>query len=491
MSDNKKEYTQEELDAINKYNKIKKFAEGSVSYKNPSQKVPSNNFTIGQIQQALENPYNNVSTLQQVSLYLYYNNGVYQRLIDNYAGTPLYDLFLSPTSIIGFNKKLNVDKMNKEYEVIAQLVDKSNYRYNFSWMGKMLLLYGELYVFEVEDNSGLFYKMIPHDLCRISKIQNDNIYKYSINIQKLSDKDLYSTMPVQIQKLYDKYLSGGLDEEKMVQGYYPVEDKEAVAFLCNDGDSRTKGIPLLTFLFDKLLKLDSIESEDLENTAVDNLRLLHQECPINDEGEFKIDEEYLQMYHESAKQQLPKNVGIVTSPLKLDGIILQRQNNQTLSATLKAYENIYMESGVNSELFNGDKNSNEAIINSIKADEIVTKRLPFIFGNYLNYKIKNKKKNSLFKCTMLYNTYYNREATIKLYKDVAMTGTMKFQYLASLGLTPLEQLSTLYYEQAMGMNDLFAPLSSGWNAKSDSGDTGRPSVADGAESDGNVKKSEN
>ena len=87
-----------------------------------------------------------------------------------------------------------------------------------------------MYLYKVEDNSGSFYKAIDPNLCRVSGIMENNILKYSINLSKITD-DLLPTMPIPIQKLYEKYDSGALDnDEKLVDNYYYLEESEAVAF---------------------------------------------------------------------------------------------------------------------------------------------------------------------------------------------------------------------------------------------------------------------
>ena len=144
MSEEKKEeLTQEEKDKI-EFNKQLKFAQGSVSSKNVGEISSSRSgVSFDQLQSALQDPYSNVAFIQQVSKILYASNGIYYRLIENFTNIPMYDLYLSPTTIIGFNGKSNtVDKMNKEYEQIAQLIEKINYKYNFIWLGRQLLLYG-------------------------------------------------------------------------------------------------------------------------------------------------------------------------------------------------------------------------------------------------------------------------------------------------------------------------------------------------------------
>ena len=175
----KKELTEEELKTIEKQKHLK-FAQSSISSTNVGETSSSRNgLSYDSIASALQDPYSNVATLQQISKILYYSNGVYYRLIEEFANIPMYDLYLSPTFILGFNKNNGqVEKMNKEYEVIAQQIEKINYKYNFKWFGRMLLLYGELFLYKVEDNNGIFYKMIPNDICRVSGIMENNIYKY-------------------------------------------------------------------------------------------------------------------------------------------------------------------------------------------------------------------------------------------------------------------------------------------------------------------------
>jgi hypothetical protein len=308
--ENKENLTQEEVEQL-KFNKHLQFARSSVSAKAPGETSASRNgVDFARLQQCLLSPYDNIPFLQQISKILYHTNGIYYRLIETFTNIPMYDLYLSPTTILGFNGKTNVvDKMNKEYEQVAQLVEKTNYKYNLKWFGRQLILYGELFLYKVEDNAGSFYKMMPNDLCRVSGIMENNIYKYSIDLSKLSNEDLLVTMPLSIQKLYEKYKSGALDnDEKLVDSFYHLEENEAVAFLFDDGSARTKGIPPLCYLFDKIYRVDEIEDEELASSGADNLKLLVQKAQTNDEGELLMDPEIIGMYHQAAKKNLPKGV---------------------------------------------------------------------------------------------------------------------------------------------------------------------------------------
>jgi hypothetical protein len=489
----KGEFTKEELDLMKKQKHLN-FAQSSISAKSVGEtSLSRSGISFNQLQSALQDPYSNVAMIQQISKILYHTNGVYYRLVEMFANIPMYDLFLSPTAILGFNGKNNaVDKMNKEYEQIAQLVEKTNYKYNFKWFGRQLLIYGELFVYKVEDNAGVFYKVMPNDMCRVSGIMENNILKYSIDLSKLNDAELLSTMPLPIQKLYERYNSGALkNDEKLVDSYYYLEENEAVAFLYDDGNVRTKGVPPFSYLFDKLYRLDEIEDEELSNSASDNLKLIVQKPQTNEEGELLMDIDLITMYHNAIKKNLPKGVGVVTSPMPIEALTLQRQASSTLTATQKAYESVYTTSGTNSELFNGQRSSNESVLNSIKTDEMVVDRLNLIFCNFINYEIKNKKRNAMWKVEMLRNTYFNKKEMQASCRDDAVLGLGKLRYLASLGYTPLTALSVLYYESESQMETLFKPLASGYNSGATSEDNGRPSNAEDDTNPHNAGQSEN
>ena len=110
-----------------------------------------------------------------------------------------------------------------------------------------------------------------------------------------------------IQKLYERFNSGALDnDERLVDNYYHLEEGEAVAFLFDDGNTRTKGVPPFCYLFDKIYRIDEIEDEDLESTSAENLKLIHMKAPVNEEGELLMDTDILGKYHQAAKRNLPK-----------------------------------------------------------------------------------------------------------------------------------------------------------------------------------------
>lgn len=122
---------------------------------------------------------------------------------------------------------------------------------------------------------------------------------------------------------------------------------------------------------------------------------------------------------------------------------------------------------------------------------MVVDRLNLIFCNFINYEIKNKKRNAMWKAEMLRNTYYNKKDIQSSCRDDVMVGIGKLRFLASLGYTPLTALASLYYESETQMETLFRPLSSGYNGGGVSDEGGRPSNSENDDVENNVGQADN
>ena len=181
----------------------------------------------------------------------------------------------------------------------------------------------------------------------------------------------------------------------------------------------------------------------------------------------------------------------MTSPMNIEALTLQRQASSTLTASQKAYESVYTAAGVNSELFNGARSSNESVLNSIKTDEMVVDRLNLIFCNFINYEIKNKKRNAMWKAEMIRNTYYNKKDIQSGERESLAIGGSKLRYLASCGYTPLTAMAMLFYESEMELQQLFKPVGSAYNGGIQGEDNGRPKNEDNPNTDHNTGQSDN
>lgn len=94
--------------------KAQRFARDSVSYSTPSVKTPKK-YSKKNILTYLESPFKNSNALQEVSAYIRYNNGIYNRLIKYFASMPTFDCMLYPLEV-DTKKSTSGEKLMKSYQ---------------------------------------------------------------------------------------------------------------------------------------------------------------------------------------------------------------------------------------------------------------------------------------------------------------------------------------------------------------------------------------
>lgn len=473
-------------------NKPKKvlFAETAVANNAQNYTVRPAKYSAEEVLKFLEDPQRYALELQKVSIWLYYNSGIYNRIINNYSGMNRYDLYLYPTTISKFSKskrKVTPDKLYKDYVDIANLLEKISWKSNYRNIGTNLMIQGEVFLYDVSDNQGTIIKEIPTDICKICKVINDNLYKYAINITKLGTKEYYAMMPKGLQDLYDKHQAGTLPPEQYLSSggtYVIVDDPEAVCLSLNNMTS-TKTIPPLSYVFPSLIRLMDEEEQEIVDNKANNLKLVHMKYQIDDEGESILDEADIRKMHNQAKANLPVGVCINTNPLDVTVQTLQRTGNVSASNRQTLTELVYNNTGVNSELFNGNQSNNQAVLTGVVADEIYCDTLNNLFENYTKYRIRQLKRNPLWMVRFIRNTKYNESAIITEAMQGCTVGLSRMKFLATNHYSPLEAISILEFETENGIDEYFIPLATAYTQSGDE-ENGRPKNSENKDTDKSV-----
>ena len=216
-----------------------------------------------------------------------------------------------------------------------------------------------------------------------------------------------------------------------------------------------------------------------QNAVIESIKLIHQKFPVDkDTGVSLIDFDVITQYHNATKSTLPQGTAVTTNPLDLQALYLSDSNSKISSNVSQARDTIYDSAGVNSELFNGNKNTTEAIAMGIIADNLVAKPLNLMISNWINYELKKKKIGGFtWTIKLLDVTEFNKEKRISAAKDGMAFGGSRLEYLATSGYTPLQGLSVLKMESMLGLDELLVPQAS---SHTQSGtDVGRTSKEDG------------
>lgn len=430
-----------------------RFAKSSFSYKS-STGSSNSKFKVSDVLKYLEDPIKNSLELQNVSNYLMNTNGIYSRLINHFGNIPCFDYMLYP-AVLKNNKTTNSKKLKEQYIDTATFLDKFNLGFNFRWMCKDLFKSGELYTFKIEDSQGIVIKKMPNECCRITSIEN-NLCKYSIDLQKLSNKTYEGTLPDEIQSLVDKFTQGSMNKEDLVEGKWLELEKDAVAFNIIS-PVLSKGYPPFLYLFDALINVDEIKQLHYTSAKLENLKIIHQKVPINDEGDFLIDINLIKQYHNETKKHLPNGIAVATNPLGMESIVLNKSNTQGVNYRHDLIESIFDDAGVNNELFNGKKSSNEAIALGAKTDEMLLLQVITMFENYINSEIVANKKSSPWRVKLLNSTQFNEERMLKNSRENLAFGGSKLEFMSLNHYTPLQAMNLLEAESIMGIDQLLVP----------------------------------
>lgn len=429
-----------------------------------------------QIRRAVTNPYSNINILQQASMLLKATNGIYKKVL-NYQSTILTnDYMIYPVLI---DKIKTPDKMMKAYQEVAFYLDKFDIKHTACWIYERLFEQGELYLYKIEDSNGIVMQEIPNTFCKITSIEN-NIQKFGINLPRLNE-DLVVTMPMEIQKIYRRYRAGLIKSSELIDSTYYELKQNAVAF--NLDRYSTKGVPFFATAFDDLMELEDMKDLKSENAVIESIKLIHQKLPVDkDTGVVLMDFNVAKAYHNATKANLPQGTSVTTNPLDLQALSLADGSSKINESVTQSLNNIYDTLGINNELFNGNKSTNEAIAVGIIADGLLTKRAQMLVQNWINYELSKFKKNgTVWKIRFVDTTHFDRNDRAKMAREDMAYGGLRTEYLATKGYTPLEGINFLRMERLLGFDELMIPQESSHTASAS--DNGRPEK-DGTNSEG-------
>lgn len=416
------------------------------------------------LRKALENPLDNVNTLQQASMLLKSNNGIYKRLL-NYQSTMLTnDHMIIPKQT---NKLNSFEDSLKSYLGAATNLESYNLKNNAAWIIERVLEQGELYVYKIESKNNVTLQEIPNTLCKITHI-SDGVNRWSINLSSLNDK-LATSMPIEIQNVYKRFKTNKLDRKKLIEGVWYTPLKNNYAF--NMDRYCDKGIPFYCTIFDDLMSLEDMKDLKNGNAELDNVKLIHNLIPTdNDTGDVLMDFDVIHGYHSAIKESLPRGIVPVTTPMKMSSVNMGDSNTRISNSVKQNLENAYDSAGVSVELFNGTKASNEGIVNGIITDSLVPKRIQAMIEDWINYDL-NTKKNNIWKVKFMDSTHYDKSQLAQKSREATTTGFSKLKALALEGFTPLESINILLLEDSMALCQLLVPVQSSHTTSN----KGRPS----------------
>lgn len=417
----------------------------------------------------LKNPTSSSSAkgLINASKYMYIANGHYRRLIDYYAGLPLWQYILTP---LNFEKdKVKKDTFAKQYYKTAQYVDGMNIPQEMKKATTIALREGVFYGVIWKGKNSFFLQGIEPSWCEISSI-SDGCFQFKVDMSQIKEANL-DQYPEEFAKMYSEYANGG-------QKYQEVP--EEISFCVKADISTVDSVtPPFASTFPALYTIAAIEDIQEVSEELKNYKMVWGKNDIDSQTKKPtVNYPMMTKYYQHIANALGEYVGLAITPFDLNTIDFEK--NSTLSdadSVSKAVDNFFSTAGTSSALFNAKTNTAGALKLAVKSDETFVWTIVMQCQRLINRYLKTMSGTVKFQLRFLPTTIYNQEDMIKLYKEGSTYGLAKSFYAAALGINQVDIIGLDYVEdEIINIDNILNPLKSTHTMSSD--ERGRPEKSD-------------
>jgi hypothetical protein len=446
-------------------------------------------FTNEQITNMLKNPYANYKQLQLVSTSLINTNSNYDNVVDYLSTIMTFDSVLFP---YGITENLTTVK-NRIYNS-SRIVSKMTLKNVFPQMLKQAIYYGEAFFYDLSDNDNTIIDEIPREICVLSQIDDDNLWRYYVDLALIHVTKLYE-LPEEIQTAYNNYTSNGKPKGKkkvtdnefafIPQSYYEVS-KKGFAIMIHM-KKKAHDYPLLAHMFCDLSLLSSDKSYFNEFIKDSEIKTIHQKVPTDKETGLPLMEKgVIEAYHNSSKENVGRNISIMTNPFEVEGITLDGSQKSALNVVEHDIKVIQNDSGISETIFNA--NTTNGLSYSTQADASRVYPLLYFFTNFVNYKIKP------YKCQIefLRTNIFEKKETHESNRADLLSGGSRSLFMATSGLDLYTYMNLCEMEKLLSFDEMLPPkLNASQGSASDlANPNGRPPADSKTASDSTNKGNE-
>lgn len=413
----------------------------------------------------LKSPKAYESQIRNLSRYLYRLCYEYRRICYFYATMICGDVF----NIIPISDKdqTGEDLVDKWYETLTRWQ-----RLDFkSELTKLLLVawredtvYG--YVYDDSDQEGgtCFYQILDGDYCRISSIEQ-GVFRYAFDFSYFRSHSTYlEYWDSEFKSKYEAY------EKDATLRWQELDPERQICFKVN-ADDPTMDYPPFASLFESIIS--NIDLQALK-TAKDELSayklLVARLKPLtgtNNPDDFEVDPITALKYYQKFADELPECVNACISPLPIEPIEFKDLNttddtdmiSSSLSNLFKRVGGVILDNSKNgSTIYDA-----QIIADMELAHGTLVPQINRYLNLYFNYVLGDD--HSLIKyiegvCP------YTRKNKRKELLESAQNGLTRMKIAILDGDTPLETISSLKLERALGLEELMIPLSTSYTQSS-------------------------
>lgn len=421
----------------------------------------STEFTVEKIHGFLKNPYKSYKNLQQAGEYISNTNSIYNNYLDYFSTIISFDYILYPFGITE-NKSTMWNRLYESAKIISKIQPKNI----FPWMLRVSLQQGEAYFYDLSDAENTIIVEIPKEVCVLSHIDDDNLWRYFVDISLISSTTI-EEYPEEIQNAYRDYDNSKKPKGKRTEGelkgipysYYQVSKKGFSIFA--HMKKKPHDYPYFSHMFTDLTFLSNDKAYFNEFIKDDAIKTIHQKIPVSDEGIPLMPKEVIEAYHNSSKEHVGKNISIMTNPFEVEGIALEKNQQQALNVVEHDINIIQNDVGISETIFNAE--TVNGLTFSTEADASRIYPLLYFFNNFINYKIKQKKCQVEF----LHTNIFNRDNRHEEYRTDLLSGGSRSLFISTAGIDLYSYLNLLDTEKLLDFDEKLVPKLNASQANND------------------------
>jgi hypothetical protein len=394
--------------------------------------------------------------LRYISKYLYNVSSHYKRLVQYFATMLTFDYVLEPYAIDEDNVK--IDKFKKAYKKAVNLVESMNIKHEFSKIVDVAFRDDCYFGYVWMGKDSFFIQQLNPDYCRISSVE-DGVYNFAF------DFNYFGVYPHRLKMFPEEFQrKWNLYKNDLAERWQELDSKYAICIKINESLDYYP-IPPFVGVVGNLLDIEDFKELRKTRVEMGNYKLLTQEIPIrnnsDDNNDYLITLDQVVKFHNNIANVLPEQIGLATTPMKLDILDFER-DNVDLNKVAESEAEFWSAAGVSQMLFTGGK-GNIAMTLSVNSDEFIGFKVLRQIERWINRFLKLWLTSSYkFRVAMLDMTWFSVDDYFDRLIQAAQYGMpVKSRLIAAMGMSPSTmQTMTFLENEVLKLHEKFIPLQS-------------------------------
>lgn len=414
--------------------------------------------------------------LRRAILYVYGASPHFRRIISYFVGLTDWAYYVSPHNIDP--AKANVVTTRRNYRKVLQTLSSFDIKSQFPKILTVCLREDVFYGTLITGGDKIIIKQLPSDYCHITEIV-ENVPNVTFDFHYFDSH--FGYLKFYPQEFTDKY--NAYKNDRLRLRYQVLDSPTSFAIKCTN-DILAYALPPFAGVLPELYRLEDYKLLKVSKLALENYAMLVMKILISEQGDWLIDYDKAVDFWRNLDAVLPEEIGSILSPMEVEKISFEKSNTGDTDTIANAEKNLFTAAGVSSLLFSNENASANALLLSIKADQMITYGLVKSIGDVLNRYIHAQNYGRYFNVTFLDCSPYNRKELGDQYiKGMQYGLPLISAYAATQGLAQDDLDNMAYLENdVLKLGDIFKPLQSSAtmssSSNSDSDGPGRPESDD-------------